>query len=165
MSKKLLAGSLAGAVGIVALVFSPLESKPIYALGVRDFLARDMRDREARVEGRLVHGSLCREEEACGYRFTLADLFDGADAGAQVPSSRAMLSVHYEGCVLPDTFRDIPGLDFAITVQGERCQTCHDFAATQVIAKCPGKYELRVDGGPQSMAPPIPRCDALEPRM
>jgi cytochrome c-type biogenesis protein CcmE len=164
MSKKLLAASLVGAVGIVALAFQ-LESRPIYSYGLGEFLARDLRDREVRVEGRLVRGSLCRVEEACGYRFVLTDELDQPDAEAPFPESGPTLSVSYDGCTIPDTFGDVPGLDLTIKVQGERCQACHDFEATQIVIRCPPKYERRYDDGLQLPARPPPLCSALEPRM
>src|SRR5687767_4472665 len=116
MSKKLLAVSLAGAVGIVVGAFQ-LESKPIYySYRVADFLSRDVRDREVKLEGLLVRGSLCRVEEDCGYRFALTDFLYQPDADARV--HLPTLSVSYDGCILPDTLRDVPGYELSITVQG-----------------------------------------------
>jgi cytochrome c-type biogenesis protein CcmE len=159
MSRKLLAASLVAGAAIIVVVFQ-FESKPMYSYGVRDFLARDLRGREVRVGGVLVRGSLCKVEPDCGYRFAIADLYrqDGSSL------SQPTLAVSYDGCVIPDTFRDVPGYDITVTVQGERCKTCHDFEATQLIAKCPAKYEMYTDGG-YPPARPVPLCDALKPRM
>lgn len=162
MSRKLLAASLVAGVAIIVVAFQ-FDSKPMYSYGVRDFLARDLRDREVRVQGVLVGGSFCKVEPDCGYRFAIADEFSGQDASAPSSRSRPTLAVSYDGCVIPDTFRDVPGYDLRVTVQGERCATCHDFKATQLVAKCPAKYEMPAGGYPPAL--PIPPCDALKPRM
>jgi cytochrome c-type biogenesis protein CcmE len=165
MSRKLLAASLAGGAAIIAVAFQ-FDSKPLYSYRVGDYLLRDLRDREVRVEGALVHGSLCKARRDCGYRFSLTDQFHVTeDAAAPPPESRPTLAVSYDGCVIPDGFGDIPGYDVTITVQGERCQTCHDFEATLLMARCPAKYQGLADGGLHLRAPPIPPCDALKPRM
>lgn len=161
MSRKLLAASLVAGIAIVVVAFQ-FESKPMYSYGVRDFLARDLRAREVRVQGVLVRSSLCKVAPDCGYRFSIADEFYGKDASA--PSSGApTLAVSYDGCVIPDTFRDVPGYDMTLTVQGERCKSCHAFEATQLIAKCSTKYQMPDGGYPA--ARPIPLCDEPRPSM
>jgi cytochrome c-type biogenesis protein CcmE len=160
MSRKLLAASLVAGAAILVVVFQS-ESEPVYSYRVGEFLARDLRAREVRVKGMLVRGSLCKVEPDCGYRFAIADSLYSEEGS---PVSPPALAVSYDGCTIPDTFRDVPGYDIQIAAQGERCKTCHDFKATQLIAKCPGKYEMYTDGG-YPPAPPIPLCDALKPRM
>ena len=160
MSRKLLAASLVAGAAIIVVAFQ-FESKPIYSYRVSEFLARDLRAHEVRVQGVVVRGSLCKIEPDCGYRFAIADS-DYRREGS--PFSEPTLAVSYDACVIPDTFRDVPGWDFSVTVQGERCKTCHDFKATQLMVKCPGKYEMYTDGG-YPPALPIPLCDALKPRM
>ncbi|HKY34702.1 MAG TPA: cytochrome c maturation protein CcmE [Polyangiaceae bacterium] len=163
MSKKLLAASLAAGAGILVVAFR-FESKPMYRVG--DFLARDVRDQEVKVQGLLVRGSLCRVQSDCGFRFSIADHLYQSDAISHSRWSRPTLAVSHDGCFLPDTFRDQPGVaEVTVTVQGERCQTCHDFKATQLMAKCSCKYEMGADGGVHFQAPTPPLCDALKPRM
>ena len=149
MGRKLLVASVLAAIVVLVLVFGLSRPSAIYSFGVRQFLERGLVDETVRVRGTLVPGTLCKVRADCGYRFSLRD------AGQQ-------LSIAYDGCVIPDTFRDLPGMDVDITVEGERCQGCHDFKATQVFAKCPGKYEMK---GHQWPTPePVPRCKDL-PRM
>jgi cytochrome c-type biogenesis protein CcmE len=162
MGRKLLAASLVAGIAIIVVAFQ-FESKPMYSYGVRDFLARDLRAREVRVHGVLVRGSLCKSEPDCGYRFSIADEFYGQDGSASSSGSRPTLAVSYDDCVLPDTFRDVAGYDLSVTVQGERCKTCHAFNATQLIAKCPAKYQMPDGGYPP--ARPILLCDAPKPSM
>ena len=145
MGKKLLVASLLAAAVVLAVVFG--SSKPkVYSVSVSQFLKGGVADQRVRVNGRLVHGTLCRITAECGHRFRLQD------AGQQ-------LSVVYDACVMPDTFRDVPGLDLEITVEGERCQGCHELKATEVMAKCPSKYEMN---GPYFRPiAPIPLCKSL----
>jgi len=164
MSRKLLAASLAASAAIVVVAFN-FDTKPLHSYRLGDYLSRDLRDREVRVEGVLVHGSLCKTRGDCGYRFSLTDQFYvPEDAAAPSPESRPTLAVSYDGCVIPDGFGEIPGYDVTVIVQGERCQTCHDFKATQLMTKCPAKYQRPADGGLHLGALPIPLCDALKPR-
>jgi cytochrome c-type biogenesis protein CcmE len=151
MSRKLLAGSLVAVVGVVTVVLRLEPKAATYAYGVGDFLARDLRDRKVRVTGQLVHGTLCRAPTGCGYRFVLSDDARASDETADAPS----LGVHYDGCDQP--FPDLPSYDLRLSVQGERCQQCHDFQATQVVAQCTGKYEAATYAAAPP-ASPTPLC-------
>jgi cytochrome c-type biogenesis protein CcmE len=86
-----------------------------------------------RVEGKLVTGTLKRRAEPCEYRFTLQK------NGAELP-------VRFAGCVVPDTFRDVPGMDVDVTAEGKLSGEGY-FVASQIMAKCPSKYEERVKKG------------------
>jgi len=44
--------------------------------------------------------------------------------------------------VVPDTFRDVAGVDVGVTVEGELTAD-NRFEATSVLAKCPSKYEMQ----------------------
>ncbi len=73
------------------------------------------------------------------------------------------LAVHYPSCLVPDTFRDIPGWEMSLSVEGTLCTSCHVFEASLVIAKCPAKYELHRDGGTSLRAArPTPLCTSNE---
>ncbi len=52
------------------------------------------------------------------------------------------MPVRFAECVVPDTFRDEPGADVGVTVEGE-LQADNTFEATSVLAKCPSKYETK----------------------
>jgi cytochrome c-type biogenesis protein CcmE len=103
---------------------------------------------------------LCKVDADCDYRFRIAD--------SLASHSLEQLSIRYDGCALPDTFRDfrdVPGIDLELTVEGERCRTCHDFKASAILAKCPGKYEIPLDAGHLRSAPAVPRCLAITPKI
>lgn len=145
---------VASITGMVLLVRWLDQPSVIYSLEVSELAARGMWDRQVRLRGMLVHGTLCKTGGDCGYRFRIADL-----------RSQEQLQVRYAGCAVPDTFRDLPGIDLEVTVEGERCQNCHEFEASAILAKCPAKYQIpNVDAGHLPPATPMPRCSALAGR-
>ena len=119
------------ASAIVALVLTFMKDNTIYVKPADELVKNQAKfvGRSVRVEGNLVHGTLQRRESPCEYRFTITK------NGVDVP-------VRYAGCVVPDTFRDVPGMDVGVTVQGE-LQKDGSFEATEVLAKCPSKYEMK----------------------
>lgn len=127
---RLLIALLVMAGGIVALVMS-FSGAAVYAKSVDQVLAEasQLKGRKLRVEGKLVHGTLQRRDTPCEYRF-------------QMEKGGAVLPVRYAQCVVPDTFRDVPGLDLDVTVEGTIDEQ-GAFEATQVLAKCPSKYEMQ----------------------
>ncbi len=136
----LLIGLLVMGGGILALVFTSFKGSAVYSKGVDD-LVRDkvkFEDRAVRVEGTLVKGSLVRRDQPCEYRF-------------QIQKKGVTLPVHYAQCIVPDTFRDMPGMDVSVTAEGKLTDSGH-FEASNIMAKCPSKYEMkeRQKGGEQA---------------
>jgi cytochrome c-type biogenesis protein CcmE len=122
---------VAAAAGIVAIVLTGMKDNAIYSKPVDQLVAQKMRfmGRAVRAEGNLVHGSLEKRDTPCEYRFTISK------NGTDVP-------VRYAQCVVPDTFRDVPGMDVGVTVEGQLLAD-NSFEATSVLAKCPSKYEMK----------------------
>jgi cytochrome c-type biogenesis protein CcmE len=120
-----------GAAAIAALVLGGMQDNAIYSKPVDVLLAEKAKfvRRPVRAEGNLVHGSLVKREVPCEYRFTISK------NGAELP-------VRFAQCVVPDTFRDVPDVDVGVTVEGE-LQPDATFEATNVLAKCPSKYEMQ----------------------
>jgi cytochrome c-type biogenesis protein CcmE len=147
MSRKLLIASLAAVGAVWAVVFGLGKPAAVFSLNVSEFMKRGMADRTVRVRGRIVHGTLCKVSAPCSYRFTLEE------AGQQ-------LAVVSEGCVVPETFGEIPGLDVTVTVEGERCHSCQAFKAAQILVTGSGKYEYVNVFVPA----PVPLCKPV-PRM
>ena len=89
--------------------------------------------RQLRVEGQLEQGSIRFREEPCEWRFVIEK------NGQSMP-------VRFPECVVPDTFRD--GFGISVTVQGQ-LQANGSFLASEVIPRCPSKYEMqqRADNG------------------
>ncbi len=116
---------------IAGLVLTGMKDNAIYSKPVDELLAQKAKfaGRPVRAEGSLVHGTLAKRETPCEYRFTITK------NGVDVP-------VRYAQCIVPDTFRDVPGMDVGVTVEGE-LQADNSFEATSVLAKCPSKYEMK----------------------
>jgi cytochrome c-type biogenesis protein CcmE len=117
--------------GIIALVMTSFKDAAVYAKNVDQVRAEaaQLGGRRLRVEGNLVHGSLERRDQPCEYRFTIK----GKDAE---------LPVRFPQCIVPDTFKDVPGMDIGVTVEGKLASN-GGFEASQVLAKCPSKYEMK----------------------
>jgi cytochrome c-type biogenesis protein CcmE len=119
------------AAAIAGVVLNGMKDNAIYSKPVDELLAQRAKfaGRPVRAEGNLVHGTLAKRESPCEYRFTITR------NSVEVP-------VRYAQCIVPDTFRDVPGMDVGVTVEGE-LQADNSFEATSVLAKCPSKYEMK----------------------
>ena len=119
------------AAAIVALVLVGMQDKGTYSKDVDVLIAEKAKfiGKPVRVEGSLVHGSLVKHEMPCEYLFTIEK------NGVQVP-------VRYAKCIVPDTFRDMPGVEVGVTVEGE-LRPDSSLEASAVLAKCPSKYEMK----------------------
>lgn len=138
----LLIGLLTMAGVILTVVLTGVDKAAVYSKGVDELLEQRARigNRTVRVVGTLVSGSLARRDEPCEYRFQLA----------RGPST---ITVHYPQCVVPDTFRDVPGVKVEVTAEGKLTED-GSFLAHQIMAKCPSKYDMKqrqTNGG--SMTP------------
>jgi cytochrome c-type biogenesis protein CcmE len=148
MSRKLLVASLLA--GVLVLVFGTNMTRPIYSFRVSQFVAQPRWNERVRVTGALVHGSLCKVDDPCEYRFSVSD-------------RSTTIAVSYEGCIVPDTFRGLPWLDVEVTAEGERCQGCHALKASSLMAKCPAKYYVNMNGHSHEPSEPIARCTGRTP--
>lgn len=140
----LLLGLLVIVGGVLTLVFTSFQGAAIYSVGVDQLLKEPNRygQRHVRVKGMLVKGTLARRELPCEYRFKLQE-------------KDAVLTVQYPQCVVPDTFRDMPGMDVEVTAEGKLSANGTSFDATAIMAKCPSKYEMKQRSGGGEMAPHV----------
>ena len=146
----LLIGLVVMSGAILTLVFTSFQNSQMYSKTVDD-LVRDkakLGERAVRVNGTLVKGSLVRRDQPCEYRFT-------------IEHKGVALSVRFPQCIVPDTFRDMPGMNVDVTAEGKLTQEGH-FEASTIMAKCPSKYEMkeRSKGGEQA-----PHAAAMSQRM
>ncbi|MGZ3417696.1 MAG: cytochrome c maturation protein CcmE [Polyangiales bacterium] len=121
---------IAAAAGIAGLVLTNFKNESVYARGVDQLLGEKDKwvGRSVRIEGILVKGSLKFQEKPCEYQFD-------ATKGGQT------LHIRYPSCIKPDTLRDdMP--EVGVTAEGKLLAT-GDFQATNVLAKCPSKYEMK----------------------
>lgn len=137
----LLLGLLVVGAGILTLVLSSANQAAIYSLPTDQLVAHkdEYAGRNVRVEGMLVKGSLKQRAEPCEYRFFIEK------GGARLP-------VRFAQCVVPDTFRDVPEMDVQVTAEGKLSPEGH-FEATQIMAKCPSKYEMQERAAKGEKAP------------
>ena len=119
------------AAAVSFLVLEGMKDQAFYSKGVDQLLAEKSKflKRQVMADGNLVHGTLEKRDSPCEYRFTITK------GGVAMP-------VRFPQCVVPDTFRDVPGMDVGVTVEGE-IQGDNSFLATKVLAKCPSKYEMK----------------------
>jgi cytochrome c-type biogenesis protein CcmE len=120
---------------IVFFVLEGMKDQAIYEKPVDQLVANHTHfaGRPVRAEGKLVHGTITKRDQPCEYRFVIEK------NGTQMP-------VRFPQCVVPDTFRDVAGMDVPVTVEGE-LQPDDSFVATAVLAKCPSKYQEKADRG------------------
>lgn len=120
--------------GILSFVLGQDGDQLTYAKDVNAVVGNqgELGTRNLKVQGILVAGSLTKREEPCEYRFKIRqkDAPDGA-----------VMSVHFPQCIVPDTFRDVPGMDVEATVTGQLADG--HFQANTIEAKCPSKYEMQ----------------------
>ena len=137
--------------GAVALLWfsTSAEDAFVYSKLVHEVMSdkKGFENRELRVEGDLKQGSILFQESPCEWRFVIKS------KGHEMP-------VRFPQCVVPDTFKD--GMGIKVTVQGKLTEAGH-FAATQVIPRCPSKYEMQqaIDRGEQM--PHAPKIEPLNP--
>ncbi len=145
----LLIGLLVMCGAILTLVFTSFKGSAVYSKGVDD-LIRDKEkyaDRAVRVEGTLVKGTLVRRDQPCEYRFT-------------IEKKGVALPVRYAQCIVPDTFRDMPGMDVSVTAEGKLTES-GAFEASNIMAKCPSKYEMKDRAKNGEQAPHAAMTQAL----
>ncbi len=136
----LLVGLLVVMAGVLTLVFTSVDDAAIYSVSTDQLVNNqsDYLERNVRVEGELVDGTLRFRKEPCEYRFSME-------------KNGEKLAVRYPACVVPDTFKDVPGIDVQVTAEGKLSSEGH-FEATHIMAKCPSKYEMqqRAQNGEQA---------------
>jgi len=140
----LLIGVLAVGGGMLMLVMTSFDGSGSWARTVQQVVdeRESLIGRNIKLTGALVKGSLRKRDNPCEYRFELTTMGKG---GPTVP-------VRYEGCVVPDTFRDVPGMDVEVTADGKVDPAGH-FQASQIMAKCPSKYEMQERAAKGERAP------------
>jgi len=134
---------LMAAAAIVALVLVGMQDKGIYSKPVDELVAQKAKflGKSVRAEGNLVHGTLVKRDDPCEYRF-------------KIEKNNVEVPVRFAKCVVPDTFRDVQGMDVAVTVEGELLSD-NTLEASNVLAKCPSKYEMKQKSAGGEKAPHV----------
>jgi cytochrome c-type biogenesis protein CcmE len=138
----LLVGLLVMVAGVLVLVFTSFKGAAIYSLGVDKLLKEQTRyaERTVRVKGMLVKGTLARRDVPCEYRFKLKE-------------NDTVLAIQHPSCVVPDTFKDMPGMDVEVQAVGKLAPDGKTFVSTEIVAKCPSKYEMQQKSMAGELAP------------
>ena len=151
----LLAALLVVGAGILTLVFTSADDAAIYSVSTDQLVSQKekYKGRNVRVVGDLVSGSLKHRKEPCEYRF-------------KIEKNGKSMAVRYPECIVPDTFKDVPGVEVQVTAEGKLNSEGH-FDATHIMAKCPSKYEMqqRAEKGedaPHSVMGELPDLPAEE---
>jgi cytochrome c-type biogenesis protein CcmE len=157
----LLAGLIAVGAGVLLFVFNSGEDAVVYSYKVDELKAQaaELGDRQVRVQGILVPGTLVRRDEPCEHRFMIRK----QDAKNSEP-----LKVQYAQCVVPDTFREVAGVDVEVTAEGRLAADGH-LEASKIFAKCPSKYEMREGAAAMGQAPKhgggMPKPEFVPPKV
>ncbi len=136
-------GLVSGAGLIASLVLSTFQNTTVYAMGVDRLVGEKGKwvGRHVRVEGMLVQHTLRFREQPCEY------IFDAT-------KGNAVVHVRYPSCIKPDTLRDdMP--EVGVTAEG-KLQADGTFVATNVLAKCPSKYDMKTKPGGSVQTPGAP---------
>jgi cytochrome c-type biogenesis protein CcmE len=139
----LLAGLIVMGGGILGLLLTSFDHASIYNKTVSQALdeRESLVGRNVRIQGELKRCTLVKRDQPCEYRFTV---FEGTKE----------LQIRYPQCVLPDTIRDVPGVQ--VTAEGALDPDGH-FQATNVFGKCASKYkEARAQGVEMAKLAPCP---------
>jgi len=125
MNKKLIIGGLIILIVVVYLFWSAMKDSSVYFMTVDEFFAQadQLEGKGTRINGEVVPGSI--QWDASKLLLTF-----------QLTSGKSVLNVQHHG-VAPDTFQE--GL--SVVVEGK--YNNGTFTATQIMTKCPSKYEAK----------------------
>jgi cytochrome c-type biogenesis protein CcmE len=157
----LLAGLIVVGTGVLLFVFNSGEDAVVYSYQVDELKAQaaELGDRQVRVQGILVPGTLVRRDEPCEHRFMIQK---------QGVKNAEPLKVQYAQCVVPDTFREVAGVEVEVTAEGRLAEDGH-LDASKIFAKCPSKYEMREEASAMGQAPKhgggLPKPEFVPPRV
>ena len=137
--------------GAVAALLTSSQDVFVYSHTVAEVMAdpATFHGRTLRAEGDLVDGTVQFREDPCDYHFTLS----GGDH---------RMPVDFPQCVVPDTFRE--GMGISVVVQG-RLGPDGVFHASEVIPRCPSRYEMDQRAGRgETMPHVLPPAPSPTPR-
>lgn len=109
-------------IAVVYLVITSMKETMVYYLTVSEFLKEKL-EIGCRVNGKVVEGSIKHKEGTFDYTFEISD-------------GKNVLPVIYKGAV-SNIFKD--GIE--VVIEGKYVKEKNIFNATNIITKCPSKYE------------------------
>ncbi len=123
----------------------------VYYQTLGEFRANGSPGEAARVHGYVAEGSIERDVAAQTVRFLVQETPPHAGGTAQ-----GAMPVVYTSLEVPDLFKD--GAE--VVVEG-RLQSDRSFEATNLLAKCPSKFEGATEGEMAEAMPPAGRPTSL----
>ncbi len=125
MNRKLIIGGLIILIVVAYLFWSGMKDSSFYFLTVEEFFQQieQMEGKGTRVNGDVVPGSIKWDAQNLLLTFQLTD-------------GKNVLNIRHNG-VAPDTFTK----DLSVVVEGKYQNGT--FNATQIMTKCPSKYEAK----------------------
>ena len=137
--KFIIAGSLILAA-VSYLMFSGINDSMVYYYSVSEVQAKtpELRGKGIRISGYVSPGTIRRDPSQSQVEFVVFE-----------KNSDQTVRVRYQG-IIPDTFKD----NAEVVVEGIYQSTEQLFHATNLLAKCPSKYEARGQQHPKDI--PIP---------
>jgi cytochrome c-type biogenesis protein CcmE len=132
--------------GILTLVFTNFKDSMIWARPVGNLDLKELAGRNLRVQGKLKPGTLMRRDDPCEYKFVVMDADVKGAEGKE-------LAVSLPRCTIPDNFKDVPGMLTEVTVEGKVNAAGDSYEASNVMAKCPTKYEMQQRQAQGELAP------------
>jgi cytochrome c-type biogenesis protein CcmE len=130
-NRKFIAAGAVIALAALAIVFVAMQGSSVYYVTIAEFHGKQATlaaDKEVRVAGKVVPGSITRDERTKEVSFVAMDKAD--------PSQT--MKVVYDK-IVPDTFKD----EAEVVVTGT--YTNGVFSANEMLAKCPSKYSSTAD--------------------
>lgn len=137
--------------GAVTLLLTSSQDVFVYSHTVAEVMAAPTAwaGRTLRAEGDLVDGTVQFREDPCDYHFMLS-------------GGEHRMAVDFPQCVVPDTFRE--GMGISVVVQG-RLGADGTFHASEVIPRCPSRYEMDQRAGRgETMPHTLPTAPSATPR-
>ena len=125
MNKKLVIGGIIIIIVVAYLFWSGMKDSSVYFMTVDEFFAQidQMEGKGTRVNGDIVDGSINWDAQNLLLTFQLTD-------------GKNVLNVRHNG-IAPDTFNE--GLSVIVEGKYEN----GSFNSTQIMTKCPSKYEAK----------------------
>ena len=137
--------------GAVTFLLTSSQDVFVYSHTVAEVMADPsaFAGRTLRAEGDLVDGTVQFREDPCDYHFVLS-------------GGERRMAVDFPQCVVPDTFRE--GMGITVVVEG-RLGDDGTFHASQVIPRCPSRYEMDQRAGQgEAMPHALPPAPSPTPR-
>jgi cytochrome c-type biogenesis protein CcmE len=130
-NRKFIAAGAVIVLAAVAIVVVAMQGSSVYYVTIAEFHGKQATldlNKEVRVAGKVVPGTINRSDPTQGVSFTAVDAVD---------PTQTMKVVYNK--IVPDTFKD----DAQVVVTGTYSNGV--FSASEMLAKCPSKYSSTAD--------------------